>query len=504
MPDKIDSNVTGLAFAEEVSPKVLPATPIWYPLEPNSYSDFGSQTKTVARNPISASRQRKRGAVVDLDASGAFNHDLTMGNVNRLLQGVFFADWREKATTQPMNSAAVTVTGATAATPGVYNAATGLAAFKVGALVLASGFTNAANNGLKTVTAAAAGALTVAQPTVLEVPTDSAKLVTCGYRFAAGAVAVALNGNLVRLNVSGFDPTTLGLIPGEWVFLGDDSPSNRFANNTGWARINVVAPTYIELDKTSWTGAVEAGTGKTISLFFGHYLQNESDPNLIKRRTYQLERTLGRDNDGTMSEYLTGAVVNEFTLNLPQADKVNIDFAFVAMDNEQRRGTEGVKAGTRAQLVSGNAINTSSDFSRIKLAGVSATDSNPTSLFGFGMEANVSIKNGVTATKGLGVLGAFDSSAGNFEVGGSMTAYFNGIDAVAAVRNNSDATFDVVLAKDSEALVFDIPMMGLGDGRLGVEADQPIKLPLEMTAGESKFKNTMSVGYFPYIPALAM
>ena len=42
MANKIDSNVTGLAFAEETSPKVLDANPVFYQLEPNSYDDFGS------------------------------------------------------------------------------------------------------------------------------------------------------------------------------------------------------------------------------------------------------------------------------------------------------------------------------------------------------------------------------------------------------------------------------------------------------------------------------
>ena len=63
---KIDSNVTGLRFAEEVSIGVLaqeeaaPSNTDWTPLEPNTYADFGGQISTVARNPINPSRQRRR------------------------------------------------------------------------------------------------------------------------------------------------------------------------------------------------------------------------------------------------------------------------------------------------------------------------------------------------------------------------------------------------------------------------------------------------------------
>ena len=49
-----------------------------------------------------------------------------------------------------------------------------------------------------------------------------------------------------------------------------------------------------------------------------------------------IERTLGQDEVGTMSEYLIGAVANEFTLNVAQADKVTVDMTFVAIDNQQR------------------------------------------------------------------------------------------------------------------------------------------------------------------------
>jgi hypothetical protein len=95
--EKIDSNSTGLRFCEEASMGVLPATAaqVWYPLEPNSYSDFGGEVTTLARRPINASRQNQKGVVVDLDASGGLNQDMTQNNTTRLERGFFFADIRE-------------------------------------------------------------------------------------------------------------------------------------------------------------------------------------------------------------------------------------------------------------------------------------------------------------------------------------------------------------------------------------------------------------------------
>ncbi|HEY6019459.1 MAG TPA: phage tail tube protein, partial [Candidatus Paceibacterota bacterium] len=395
MANKIDSNVTGLRFAEEASLGVLPGTPVWYPLEPNSYKDFGGQLATMARRPIDPTRQMKKGTITDLDASGGFNQDLTQDNYTRLLQGILFADAREKITTAPMNGTAI-VMGAVSGTPHTFAAPSGLGTFLVNGLVKSSGYGVAANNTLSKVTTVTATLLTMSAGLADETtPPAAAKLEQVGYEFASATLDVAIVGGLPRLTrMSGVvDFTTFGLIPGEWIYLGGDIAGNTFTNNVGWGRVNAVVATYIELDKTSWTPQAEVGTGKTIRIFFGTVIKNEASTALIKRRTYQIERQLGSDANGVMSEYLIGAVPNELALDVKQADKVVADLDFVAIDNEQRNGTTGIKSGTRPTLTSGEAFNTSSDFSRIKLATVSASDPAPTPLFAFATDFKLSIKN---------------------------------------------------------------------------------------------------------------
>ena len=505
MANKIDSNITGLRYAEELSLKVLPGSPVWYPLEPNSYSDFGGQIKTVARNPINPTRQRKKGVTTDLDASGGFTQDWTLSNMTRLLQAFMFADMREKKRTNGMNAVADTVSSVTSGTK-TFALSAGGVGFLLGHLVLASGFATAANNGVFTVSAnaTAMSLVTTEVPVTEAVPPAEAALQVVGFQFPSADASIVMNGSLVRLQSAATNFTTLGLVAGEWVYLGGDAVGTTFATSKGFARISVIAATYLEFDKVSWSGAVaEPGTGKTIRIFFGNVIRNESVANLIKRRTLQIERTLGDDGGGIQSEYLVGACANELTISVPQADKVTLDCTFVAVDNETRTGVTGVKSGTRPTLVSGSAFNTSSDITRIKLASVSATDPAPLPLFAFATELKLSIKNNVSPNKAVGVLGAFDTSVGTFEVGGSITAYFATVAAAAAVRNNSDITLDIIMQKKNAAMLLDIPLLSLGDGRLAVDQDKPITIPLETNAAESKFGNTLLFQQFLYLPDVA-
>lgn len=508
---KIDSNATGLRYAEEVCLKQLPTLaadgfdPTWIALEPNTYSDFGGNITTVARNPINQSRQRKKGVVTDLEASGGFQQDLTLFNFRDLAQGFMFADLREKKTTAPNNGTGQAVTAVDAATKTYTTAAGGGTGFVAGHLVVAEGFGITANNGVKTVVSSTGTTVVVNEVIADEAaPPAAALLAVVGYQGAVGTLSIALNGDLVRLvSTAGVDFTTLGLVPGEWIFIGGDATVNGFDDNGGFARISVIAAGYLEFDKVDWpTPVAEAGAAKLVNLYFGQVLKNESDPALIKRRTYQLERTLGEDANGTMSEYLVGAVANELTLNAPQAEKVTVDLTFVACDHQARNGLTGVKPGTRVGVVEGDAFNTSNDFARIKMA-VVGDDAAIMPLFAFASDLTLTINNNVSANKAVGVLGAFDLSAGTFEVGGSFTAYFASAESVQAVRNNADVTVDVIMVKNNQGVLYDVPLLALGNGRLNVEQDQPITIPLETNAAESKFGHTLLWQFFPYLPNAA-
>jgi hypothetical protein len=77
--------------------------------------------------------------------------------------------------------------------------------------------------------------------------------------------------------------------------------------------------------------------------------------------------------------------------------------------------------------------------------------------------------------------------------------------AVAAVRANEDVTFDCIFARDNAGIAYDLPLIALGDGRLNVQQDSEIQLPLEMSAAEDATSHhTLLKAIFPYLPDVAM
>lgn len=405
----------------------------WLPLEPNSFADFGGQITKSVRNPISESRQRKKGSTVGVDATGGFNTDLTQSNLQNLLQGFMFADTREKS---------------------VYNAT--------------------ATSGDISVTAA--------------------------------------GGAFPKLVSTTLDFTTLGLIPGEWIYVGGDAVGSRFVNdeNNGFKRIRSISATELVFDKSVAPMVVEAGTGLSIKIYMGKVLKNERTRSLIKKRTYQLERTLGSLDgfDPPQAEYLIGATPNELSITLATEDKITADLGFVGLDVEQRTQAQGLKVGARPAIAELDALNTSSDVARFKLSRVVGTDAVPTPMFSFLQQGTLTINNGVTPLKAIGVFGGFDTNIGDFMVSGSLTAYFSDVAAVQAVRNNEDMTLDMIAVKSGTGIVFDMPLISLGDGRPNVSKDEPITLPLTLEAATAAklgqdFDYTAMWVFFDELPELA-
>lgn len=510
----IESNKTVTRLCEESSTiGVLPAASAqrWLQAEVNSYNDFGPVVSTLARAPIVDDRQQKRGVVSDVEVAAGWVSDVTRSNLTELLQGFLFADLRQK-----------TELVATGTTSTAYTVASGGAGFAVGSLLFGKGFAVNANNGFKVVSASTGTSVSAAGLSAGD--TSGGTIVEAGFRFGSGEVEVEVSNNIPTLSrASGSkDFTDFGLAPGEWVYLGGDSAGTRFntAGANGYFRVRSVSASAIVFDKSQFSPAADAGSSKTIDIYFGRFLKNENDETLIKRRTYTAERRLGSRDDASpndlMAEYVSGCVPNECTFSLATQDKLTASLSYVGLDSsvidESVSGTLLTKVGdaTIVPMEETGAYNAGRDVVYGRLAPAVNTTSFPAPIVSNVENVSLSISNNVTPNKDVfeGVP-AFEATAGSFAVSGSFTAYFIDVASFASIRGGVPMTFDLHLARDNAGLCIDVAELILSDGRPNVEADTAVKQPLSFTANSAAGLNaavdfTLGMTFFDYLPTAAM
>lgn len=492
MPLIVPSNGTGLSIAEELAgtPGTLPGSPVWIPLEPNSYPEFGGQVTLTPRRPITNTRQIKKGVVTDLDATGGFATDWVTETLSRLWQGFLFADWRYKTN---LVDTAVSATQ--------YTVASGGAGFLVNSLLFADGHAIAGNNGLKLVTASTATTVSAAG-LATETPPASVLLTRVGHQGASADLTLTVVLLVPQLNSTVLNFTTLGLIPGEWIYVGGDTAIMQFATaaNNGLYRIKTIAANVIVFDRWPSTTVADPGTGKTIQLFFGHVIKNEASAVLQKLRTYHLERQLTT----AQWEYVKGAAPNTVAFNIKKADKITLDFSFVGLTTER---TVVAKTGTRETLPIQSAFNSSTNFKRLRFN----DDTTAASVATYVDELKITVDNGIDPVKAVSALGGIDINYGDFMVSGSMQVLFTTTAAVDAIYNNDSCSIDfglimrAGLQNSPVGWMVDIPTMALSDGRLKVEKDKPIILPLSFdAAANDTYNHTMLMMDFTYLPVLSL
>lgn len=475
------SNLTGLAIAEETSYKQLPTTPIWTPLEPNEYSDFGGDVTTVERMPIKADRQRRKGVVTDLDASAGFGMDFTQKTPYNILPGFMFANWRQQA------KAVINSNSATGLQTGVVNA-------PIGALLFVEGRTTPTNNGLFKKIGGSVSNILV-DPAMEAEAGAAGTVVVVGFELGDGELSVEVSAGQAKLTRTSAAWASVGeIIPGQWLFVGGDLAEHGFATSNGWYRISSVDGLAITCDRFPESAVTEAGAaGKTIRVFFGDVLKNESDPSLIVCRSYTVERTLKAD----AHQYVIGAAANQLEISVPTSDKITAALTYIGADTV---GETVRRTGIRPDLPQENAFNSVSNVTRLRMI----NDDTGSGLYTFVAEATLGIDNGVTPVKAIGTLGAFDLAVGDFVVSGSVSAYFTTIEAVQAVRENTSVSLDYSMITNNQGWLIDIPYLTMGDGRPNVEKDRPVTIPLTITgAAHPDFDHTMLINYFNYLPDLA-
>ena len=497
---RVASNSFGLAAVRETALNT-PGNKGWFELEPNGSPTIQASITTIARNPISPDRQRKKGTISDLTASVTFDHDLTMDLANEFFESFLFTT----ATNKDMDLASTAVAKhGTFDSWGVFTvdavAANQVTRFAYGprfsGLFYGAGFNSLSNDGLWEMRAAVAandttltlGRLRMLQP---DSPDSVAETGSTGILYRAG---VALNGGAVanaRTSKSGAyssgtrlytlttsdgpDWTAMGLTAGETVSL-----------NGHYGRVVSTTATTLVLEQTdAGLQNFSPADDDEVLVLYGKYLRNVGiDHADYEETTYHVEGAYPGLGDGSTDpirsvatgyEYARGSFPNQVTLNVPLAEKVTANLAFVATDVMPPTIVRlpAAAASTIRAVDRGTAYSSTSDVGRMRV-----TELDEDGISTFFKSLTLTINNNSTEEKIVGKLGAEFLTPGDFHVDLETTVLFTNGRVLSAIRNNETTALQIILGNDNGSLVFDVPAMTLGGGAKDLPENQAITLAL--------------------------
>tara|TARA_R110000796_G_scaffold41179_2_gene101986 strand:+ start:29639 stop:31156 length:1518 start_codon:yes stop_codon:yes gene_type:complete len=500
------TNNLAMAAAIETSIGTLPATPLWVKLEPNSIGAYGATITTVPRNPISNTRQQRKGSTTDLDSSVEWEGDLTKDHALLFAEGFIFAQRQNSGVMERIQAGSDydSLTAVNATSAYAHDALS--AALATGTLVFARGFTTAGNNGLKEVDAASTTILTI----VTSAPVDEtpaiatgARLDVAGFRLADGTwddTAKAFGSTLIDLS-------TLALSVGQMLRVGSDA--NALTGGQLVGRIVSITAAIITLDKVQnlGTGTLNGGgnvTALACDLLYGQFVKNVavSDADFITR-SFQFELVYddlqNPAGTGDEYEYAIGNLCNEMVFNMPGQDKATVSFGFIGTNADDITTTRKTNSANAVDPVQTAAFNTAASFARLNM-----TDTSEVSLGACFKSLTLTLGNEVSPEKCLGTLGALFMNTGNFTVGLDAELLFTDSDLAQAVKDNQTVTMDMLLNNDDGAIGLDIPSLTLGGGAKTYPVNESIKISVTGSAFADDTLNTsIGITEFPYFPAVA-
>ena len=528
---RVLTNNVGLAVVEEPtpfnpnkdgSPGKVAAGHEFLNLEPNTLGTFGATTASTVRNPISASRQRKKGTITDLDSSAEFEHDVIYDVVKRMMRGFMFA----KGANELVMDVAATPNGAKGITvPDLTSK------LSVGSLIWANGYN--AGNGLKHIAAIANNAITTTDNhNLANVGTAKGTISLAGYRTAdLGANAwdytAATNRAVLTLAEAAITALKKVLFSGQLVHIGSiQSLGGEIQNKlsitdldgVGYARVrSYPSSTTIEFDKIS-KGLMGDNLVNTVNvdIMFGDFIKPvPATQDMFLEQSYMFElfhpdlntplkagdttsRPLKDKDSDDAYVYSVGNFCNTMGINLPLTDKATISFAYIGTDTEVPVATK--KQGARKDDVNDDmkrteAMNTVNDIARLRIL---EGNLDPLGLTTDFKSLTFNINNNASPEKVLRKLGARYMNVGSFDISIEAQCLFTNPLVLTAIRNNETVSMDFILANNDGVLGFDIPGMTLGDGGREYPENESVLVNFTCeTFEDDVFKSSFSFSMIP-------
>lgn len=336
----------------------------------------------------------------------------------------------------------ITDAGTTANT---YTVASGGAAVKASHLVRATGFANSANNQVfKVASSTATTIVGTGLGLVAEAaPPGTARLKVVGFQGASGDITATATG----LASTTLDFTTLGLAVGQQLKPGGTTTGTKFATAAcnGLGRITGIAAHAITMDSlpTGWT--TDAGTGKTISVWFGDQLKNG---------TTQIGQTIEKGFLGqSVPTYIVqrGMVVTNLAATLTAKAKVGLVYTYIGMSGGQSTTSLDASPDPAPPQATNPPFACSANVGRVSEGGSTLTGPN------FVQELTIQIANNVTTQDSIDGVGPQGLTGHEATITGTAKTYFGDNTLLTKYYAGTPTSLSVALQKGVQMLVFSLP-----------------------------------------------
>jgi len=485
------SDGTGVLLARESAPGVQPVAG-WQQIQanPGGITDWTRQNVEVRHDPLSPNLTPESGEVVGYDVSPKLALDLSRDLLNVIREPAFRSLTKHAGGKGQSRQAVtgVTSTGYTVASLG------DLAA---GRLIQATGFTNAANNGLKIVVAASTGTETKAAGLVVEAaPPANAIIEVAGVQGAAADVTIDVNGDI----------GTTALVPGQMIVIGDLTSGAAFGFATAAynGRAIVKGPitaTKIPLMLRSWTvGAQDLGAGKTIRLLFTRAIRNVPmfDTDYLPSPTLcgEISEPGAGAAGATDRTYGGGLGLDDLTLDIPVEGKITATLGFVGMNMTDPGPTQATGSSTALAPLQAGVFSTAS---KMKGRLVKKSDESTLSVDINGMK--VTLKNNITPMKELFVSGAANLIYGAYMPTLSLEAYVIDNKMTLAANANTSGMLEFLLQNADGGFGMFFPLVQLRKPSKAYAAHTAVMISNDVNAVRDPSTGLLqTLSEFAYLP----
>lgn len=410
---------------------------------------------TMAANPQTQQSEKVCGGegrdVEDLqlfgfEPGGGWEFELTFGDQDHLFPSLFQNAWNQQSFRSNRYASSAQITGVTASTEII---AVGSGAnFAEGDIVLNEGFTNSENNGLFVLQSGTTNtSLVYPDGRVDETPPTTAEIRRVGVQATAGDVgATTTGGNALTSTTLDFEDYlgSAGAFIGAEIYIGGQSTEDKFDAGNGYARISGVSATRLDLDRVPTGFVTDAGSGKTIHIFFGDFIKNG-----VTEQSHTIQDAFLDHSPVSLLNYL-GSEIDQMSLAFNAKSYATGSFTTQGLSVEDT--TTQYSGATVVSARPNSSFTTGSHIGYVAEGGSPLTGQNVLQNLTFDINNNSSRQNA------LGVDGSAFITEDFFVVTGSLDGYFNNLLIRAKITNNTESSLSMPI-RDAEkhALVFDMP-----------------------------------------------